>query len=30
MLGTLIFLFVGVPGLILTIVGLVSGWLSEE
>ena len=30
MLGTLIFLFVGVPGLILAVAGLIAGWLSED
>ena len=30
MLGTLIFLFVGVPGCILTLVGFVAGWLHED
>lgn len=30
MLGTIIFILVGVPGFILTIVGLVAGWLAEE
>jgi hypothetical protein len=30
MLGTLIFLFVGVPGFTLAVVGLIAGWLSED
>lgn len=30
MLGTLLFLFVGVPGFTLTVAGLIAGWLSAD
>ena len=30
MLGTLIFIFVGIPGFILTVIGLVAGWINED
>ena len=30
MLGTLIFIFAGIPGFILTLVGLCAGWINED